>query len=545
MVDFLLTEDGSKLLLESGGKLLLESESPPVFSKILIDSVDKSNTYRPESVRIDNVITNRMDVCTFTLEGEHTLTEMESEVILCSSDELTRYFAGILAAVDRDVEGKTKIINCTVQDYTILLDTVIVNTVMENVTDKGIIQALFAAYLPEIDTSEYVADGLLHERIVFNRVTLRQAMQQLSDMSGLDWDVDYWKKLHYFTDSDNPAPFGISDSPDYVATFPCYGLTYNRSGAGLANSYTVIGGNYYSDDTDFELAGNGQTTELLMPYQLHEPVGETAILVYKNTGTDITPVWTLITVGADYLDSLDDFDCLYNYQQKLLKFAVAPANLTRAVKITGRYDVPVRVRVRSQASYDTYGRWFEAVITDTDLKSREEAKLAGKGGLAENAFVKESGTFICDYAGLAAGQLITIVNTDRGINSSYMINNVSMTIIGGTNCRYEVNYGQYNPDLVDIILSLRNSTGQHVDQTDGEVVDEIVVQEETLDLAEATARHEDDFSGGIVNRWLATLVHNVEHERLEMAEDTAVSSHDTEDYHWDAANTRWDFFTWA
>lgn len=516
-----------------------------------IATVDKTSSMREKSLKVISVITNRINTCDFILEGTHTLTAFD-ELILSNTGETIRYFAGYLTKIKRDVVGVTKVFHCEWQDYTILTDRVIVNEVYEDKTDAYIINDLCTKYLPEIDGSTYVSTGKTNDRIIFNRVTLRQAFNKLAHNSGMDWRLDYSKYLHYFTPETNLAPFGISDDPDLSTTYPCYGLEYTRDATQLINRQIVQGGFYRTADTDFELPANNQTTEFLLPYHLHEVDGETDILVYVNDNTDEAPNWVAQGVGIDHKDTLGGaVDVLHNFEERLLKFGTAPLDLTRAIKVTGRYEVPVIVQARSEESYDDYGRWFDGpIIVDKNIDSRDWAKLEAKAVLAEHAFVKEKGSFYCDYDGLVAGQRISIVNSLRAIDGNYLINKVVTRILGGTQCQYRVSFGKYNPDLVDIILAVKNQVKPFEAKRTDEVLNELFEQAESLGLTEATDRHED--AEPCTGRWLITPpaeddnegIHLV-HEKLALAEAPARSEATTEDYDWDAAGTKWGFFTWG
>lgn len=503
--------------------------------KVKIDTVDKTSSIQEDTLRIESVITKRIDTCRIVLEGEHAIVEGASEIVISNVAETIRYFAGYIARIARDVDGLTKLYDCDCQDYTVLADSVLVNEVYENKSDAQIINALFTKYLPEVNSTTYVGSGRTHERIVFNRVTLRQALDTLSSASGYDWDIDYYKKLHYFTKETNLAPFGISDTPDNEATFACSRLKYTREATKLVNKVTVVGGTYYSDDAEFELANNGEAKELLMPYKMHAPVDEAGLLVYRNDGNDDVPDWTPLNVGIDYIDALGDgIDVLHNYQEKLLRLDVAPANLKRAVKIVGRYDVPIIVRMFSMPSYAKYGRWYEDKVVDKSIESKSEAKLVVKSVLAECAFNKESGDFICEQDGLTSGQLIPIENALRGINDSYLINRVVLTILGGDKCAYHVFYGNYNPDLVDMIIAIKAQATQYQERREDELLSDILDQEETLALSEATDLHSD---ASPASRWIALPPTqsegcHVAHEKLALAEATSLTSILSESYVW-------------
>lgn len=525
--------------------------------KVKIDGVDLSGYMVEGALKIESVITNRIDTCSLVVDdvsGSVDINE-EDEIIVSNTGETIRHFAGYIKGLKIDVVGIMKRFACQAQDYTILLDRVIVNEMYEDKTDAYIIDDLCTSYLNEVDGSTYVAAAKTYDRITFNRTTLREAINILAADAGFDWYLDYDKKLHFFAKEANIAPFGISDDPDNSLTYPCSGLTYERGTPNIVNRVLVIGGSYYSADVSFEFPGNGQITGVLLPYNLHKPVGESGILVCHNTGDDEEPIWTPDTVGIDHINDLgvDGVTVLYNYVEKLLKFESAPSNLNRSVKVTGRYDVPVFVRVRSEESHDTYGRWYDGKLVNKDINSRNWAKLEGKAYLAKHAFVQESGQFHCLTDGLVSGQLIHITNGIRGIDDDYLINKVVTRILGGAQCEYAVFYGEYNPDLVDMIIANKARAAQYQEKRDDEVLNELFEQAESLALVETTDRHEDAYPPD-VSRWIAEWEpeppakgggHHVRHEALALAEVPARSEHAKNDYDWDHADTKWGFFTWG
>jgi len=540
--------------------------------KITVNGTNNTDLALMDSIRIESVITKRIDTCAVTFvdrQGTLSLEEWD-EIIISDSTGSTRYFAGFISHIERARIGITKAYKCRCQDYTVLLDRMLVNEVFENKTDAEILSSLFSEYLSEIDATTYVATGKTHDRIVFNRCTLREAVDTLSRESGLDWYVDYNKNLHYFTEETNLASFGLSDAPDNSSTYPYSHLKYQRDATQIINRVTVIGGYYLSDDTDFELPGNGQTTEINLPYVFEPPDGYDTIRVYHNTGDDATPTWAEDSVGIDHVDTLGagGITVLHNKNEKLLKFQTAPPDLKRAVKVTAQYQVPVLIRARSEESYNTYGRWFDGKIVNQDINSRDWAKLEGKAVLADKAFVRETGSLRITQDGLSSGQLVHIKNTLYGLDDDYLIHKVTMRILGKDVWEYTISFGEYNPDLVDLIIAVKAGAKQYYAKREDEVLNELFEQAESLSLTESTDRHEDDFTGGIVNRWIAlpptqSVGHNVEHEQLDLTETPDMSDTDATGYVWGDTTDNlasfpytfpfefytkeavWDFFTWA
>lgn len=519
-----------------------------------VDSVDVSHALIEESLKIQSQITSRIDTCQLSLDASRSPApsiEDKDEVIVERVSDSARIFGGYIADIDLDVEGIRKIYNITAQDYTVLPSRVIVNEVYEAKTTAYIINDLFTNYLPEIDGSTYVDTGLTLDKIIFYRVSLADALNELAKQNGMDWYIDYNKKLHFFA-TPSTSSIEMSSSPDNVTSFPFYKLKYRRDGSNVINMQSVLGGHYKSDDSDHFLAGDGTQTEFLLPYKLSAPDGETGILVYHNTGSDVSPNWVADDVGIDFIDELGvgGIDVLYNYQEKLLKFNTAPSQLELAVKVTGQYDIPILVRSRNQDSYDDYGRWFEGrPIVNNQIDTKDWALLVAKAVLAEHAFVKERGDFRTNKDGMVVGEKMRLVESIRGIDDYYLIHKITARIIGHQTIEYKASYGEYNKDLIDILLELRNNAKEYHDILDNETLMDLFQQVEALSLAETPSRYEDDRSAAYT-RILPNSVPAdgitgmvIRNELFPLTEGTASVSTSSAPYTWN--NFNWDFGTWG
>ena len=565
-----------------------------MYAKLAVNGIDVISSWLHEKSRIDSIITKRIDTAYLEIEDTTGAIDIQEkhEVILSNKADTERYFAGYIASLEIAIIGITKTYRCQCQDYTILLDSAIANEVYTSSTCAEIINSAFTAYLPEIDSATYVETGETVDRLVCNRWTLRELVNYLANLCGFDWYVDYNKKLHFFAKETNVAPFGLSDSPDNSATYPFLMRSYTKDATRIINLVLVRGGTRLSDDTDFELPGDGQTKELWLPYKMFAPDGETNILVWKNTGSDASPTWTAQTVGIDGIDT--GKDALHNQNEKMLKFTTAPPNLKRSVKVHSKYEVPILARTRSFSSYTKYGRWFEGKVTDKDINSVALAKLRGKAVLAESAFAKEQGQAVLDclprvsnsnddtlsgtpvvlyimtskyeeqileagdgtlsgdpakleitlsgtpyywkaypeldgisksgwyywkaypvrgsqeacgeycwkaypeqllLAGtpivlylrrsLTSGMYIPIKDDIRGIDDNYLIHKLSTRFLGNQVAQYTLDFGEYNPDLVDMLIDLKRKGEPYMESRDDEVLNELLMLEETLPLSDS------------------------------------------------------------
>ena len=482
--------------------------------KLTIDGIDMTWHLKQGSFKVSNVLTKRVDTLSFELNRMYDVDITEwSEVILTNGTE--KVFAGHLLSPSGGGQLENLTLRVTCGDYSAYTDKVIIKAAYVNKTDAYILNDLFTTYYPEVDATTHVTTLATHSNLQFNRNKLREIIDYLAEQANAEWYIDYDKKLRFFQKESGiyQAPFGISSVPDNVNTFPCQDLTIDRDGTGIVNLVEVVGGIYLSDDQTIYLPGTGQSNRISLPLRMRGPAAGGGIQVWRNDGTQGSPIWTSLTVLTAYINSLTTTgQVLYYYEEKALEQQNSFPDLPNAVKVFGRYEIPLRVRVRDNASYALYGKWFYDVINDPNIVDKQTARVAGKARLAEKSLANPTVKFTCFKSGLRAGQVIAISNIPSRLNGNYLIYKVDTTDKKGGLLGYSVECGVYNPDLIDTLVSLARNSKQKTAWNDNEVLDELLGTEETLKISD-------------VHRMTAQ----------------------TPTYKWgpDANAFRWDFFTWS
>lgn len=453
---------------------------------LLIDGVDFTEYVRPGSLVIDNALTRQVDTLRVYLENPPTTPRDWQEIIVY--DGATKIFGGyVISFKDKDGADLGLDHNLSASDYSIRFEHVRIKEQYLNKTDAYIINDIFTKYLAVegFDVSTYVISLKTHDRIRFNRVLVMDVIKQLADLAGADWYVDCEKKLHFFDTENNSSPFNLSDNPDFVSDYPYNDLELNRDGSGIVNRIEVIGGNYQSEDTTFYLAGTGSENRVIIPFRLHAPDGDSSIQVWRNDGTVISPIWTQLTVKVGYIDKITaSDDVLFYFNEKVLEQENPFPDLANAVKITAKYEVPLRMVVQDTISYDHYGMWFDDVINDQNIETKATAKLRGKSKLAQSAYGKSVITLSCDQPGLRSGQTVSIKNALRLIDSTYLIQRVTCTVGIYGRSVFKVTLGTYNPDLIDLLVSLAKRSQPSAPWREDEVLDEVFQSNESLSFDE-------------------------------------------------------------
>ena len=109
-------------------------------------------------------------------------------------------------------------------------------------------------------------------------------------------------------------------------------------------------------------------------------------------------------------------------------------------------------------SFAKYGFWYEGKLVDKNIDTNAWAILRGDAVLAELAFSKVWGALVCHQEGLVVGQKVKIYNYLRNLDDYYLVQVVQLTMINNFTERVAIEYGDFNVNLVDLLLKIKKET---------------------------------------------------------------------------------------
>jgi len=355
----------------------------------------------------------------------------------------------------------------------------------DNQTDAQVLKYYFDTYLPEVDAEIYVSTLRTFTELPFGRYKLKAVLDYLCTVTGGNWYIDYDKYLHYFGTSSEVLPFTFSDSPNFTTSFPYYDFERIDDGNDYYNVIEIIGGNYLSDNETVYLAGNGVSNRISLPLKYHAPTGSTSVQIWRNDGTYAVPSWTLLITKAAYLNSLDwPDDCLYYFDEKLIEQEDAWPNLLNAVKLTGRYEAKLRVRVDNPDAIEADGREIEYPYYDDTIIDKEVARSLATEFLNTQQDNTYTYRFKTQMRKLRAGLLVPIVNSTFAVNESFMAQKVITEIGIGGQVESTVDIGKYYPNLIDLLLKVKKAAQKTETYTSEGVLDWLVKYTEDVTVTE-------------------------------------------------------------
>jgi hypothetical protein len=439
---------------------------------IKVNDTDRTNYVPWRTFKKTDNLNSTTDTCFFSTRKYGSKTwkpEINDEVEVLDGEDTI--FAGNIVNVQERTEGAKLIrydVNCN--DWTYLMDKKLVFDTYENQSFESVVQAIVSDYCPGFTATPIAETGLTVEYILFNYEQPSKCIQQLAEEIGYDWYIDTDKNVHFFSKTTGEeAPFDLTDTNGkYIFN----SLNIKEDYSQLRNVIYVRGGEYIGSELADKIGeGDGKTKIFKLPYRYDEE-------------PTITLSGSPQTVGVDYINDPEDYDCLWNYQEKLIKFSSTPES--GDIEASGLPKIPVLVKASRGSSTDAYGD-CEYVIVDKTITSKEAARQRAEAELLDYALPITEATFTTTESGLRSGQKINIQSDIRGIDEDFIINRVRTTCQTPTEgLYYEITASTSRPlGIVRFLQKQLESTNKKVGvfKQEGEVLDVIIDLEEVDSIA--------------------------------------------------------------
>ncbi len=456
--------------------------------------------------------------------------------VLIYDPDVTLIFAGFIDTPGRVRQGATGSIllhDITCMDNHYLADKRLVVKAYTNQTLEYIVEDIVTDYLAAAGVHENVAGdiqtGPVIASAIFNYVKASEAFDALAELSGYIWFIDENKHLYFRDRTTVLAPWNL----DSVTYRPIKGSVHLSTGNPLyRNRQYIRGGTGLTAEQTENFTADGVVNAFTVGYPISlEPTITEDVLGVADVG--IKGVET----GKDYY---------WNKGDATVYAEVVPANGRNVeVKYYGEYPLIARAdsyaEVLARQAVEGSGTGIvEEIVTEVQHDTASGMTESARAKITQYARDAEKFIYGTRDAGLSPGQLQEITFSPFGFTAHEMLIESILITALVEEVTYEVSCitGPVMGSWTRFFASILIRQDKSIKIGDGLLL-VLLQQSETLELTEVTAINEDEFAvSGLVNRWLnaapidAGRICNIEHERLEMTEDSSVMGDLTEGYVW-------------
>lgn len=256
-------------------------------------------------------------------------------------------------------------------------------------------------------TDEGVEEGPTLDRVVFPNILVSEAFDLLSQQTGYYWDVDYMRRLHFFSRFTSQAPFAIvnGDNAVFRNFFDVETLEQYR------NSQYVDGGQAVMLPQREELPSDGKTRT----YTVGGPIAKKPRL--DLNGVEIDPN----TVGIRGLEEGKAYYWAQGENTITRDQALEPLPANQPLGVTAQwfFDLDVVVTnfegVAERKAAEGGTGLYENIATEQSLDGEEVITAKGLALLNRYGLSKEK-EFELDVAGLSPGQQVSVTVPEVGAN---------------------------------------------------------------------------------------------------------------------------------
>lgn len=447
---------------------------------ITLGGVDRSSIITMKSINKKDAINNRVDTLSFDILYSSTQTFRPTpsvEVIM--TDGSDRIFGGRVNAVSASsLSNGTVMYHVECIDYSYDLDRVLVNEEYANMTVDAVIADILTNYTTGF-TDTNVNCGLMITKVVFDRVTVTAAIQQLAQFTGYSWYIDYYKDIHFFHTTSELAPFNITDDNGKVIDGT---LDVSTDMSQIRNRVFIKGGEIVGSSRTETFNGDGVKMSFVLANHF-------------STVPTVTVGGVSKTVGIDYLDNEADFNCFWDFNQNYIRFKsdTIPASGTNNISVTGLPLYNLVVQVEEPDSIAQYGI-FEYSLVDKTLKSREQAVSLAKSQLLAYQMGLIEGGFETYEPGLRSGQVIYITSTLLDKDEGFIIQSVGMKILSNSRKVYTVKLATLRSNsLVQFLIDMLSAGDKLIEDKGTVVVEKTVFPLETISIVETIDINTNDY----------------------------------------------------
>ncbi len=398
--------------------------------QIIISGVDRTNRFRSGSLEIEDTINERSMARLQLVDVSMTMDLQDGQQIQIYDDYSTLIFAGFLLYPKKHVPLAKNAwyydVECV--DNHQIADRWLVAKTYTNTAVHTIVNDLYTTYLvPDgITLGNIATTSVTLDKASFPRVgTVSDALNELCDITGFNWYIDYDKKFYFTPRSFFTAPFGIT------STSSINNVQVRQDRSQYRNRQYIRGGQI-------------QTDEIALEKPTPNPDGVSRVFITRFPISDKPRIFiNSVEITATDI-GINGVDKNKKYYYDVGKNAIVQDGTQTVLSTTDVIQVTYKglislavvsedvVAIANRASLEGNTGVYERIDVDTSIVSRGEAISIATGKLEKYTKVARQITYDTYTSGLAAGQLQTITLPEYNISSTdFLIDKVTISELDG------------------------------------------------------------------------------------------------------------------
>lgn len=303
------------------------------------------------------------------------------------------------------------------------------------VYEQAFLHAIYADIVNNILAEEgvmlgSVQDGPLVDKVVFNNITVRQALDILFDETGYYWEIDYTKSFNAGPRTVHLAPFQLNVGSNAVLLDFRDEETLEQ----YRNVQVIEGGNGITEERTESFPGDGETRTWTLEYPAFD------IVKIDIDGAEVS----LNDIGVRGVDEGKRFywaqgDNTIGHDKD---DPVVPVNDTLNITYRGLFKIITKAQdaaaIANRQAIEGGSGKYENIVNEGELDGEEVVQQRALGLLRRYSLGSDV-VLETDADGLMVGQQVTVNIAQLGIvNVPYLITGMETTQFGYPTRRYAV-----------------------------------------------------------------------------------------------------------
>jgi hypothetical protein len=376
---------------------------------------------------------NERSVCRLSLIGAFRPLPLDEVIVTVDG---VRVFGGTVQTVSETDAGNwtTSTVDVDAVDFNELADRIFINEpTSPGWTLRDAVSRL-ATQLGNLGvTLGTMNAGPLLEPLAWANVSISQALEQLSVVTGWTHRIDHFRQLTMFELGALPAPFTLTSTNKTLNA-----ITWTRTRERYRNQQLVMVGAPGVSEQTATLYGDGSTRLFLTGYNVVEKPQNLQETIGGTTSTQTIGVYG-VDSGMPYYWRDSDKGLIQDVSRPVLA-------ATDYLAVVVRAEFPQLVAETNQPEVDVRGLVQDLVALPEEFNARTGQKYA-EGLLRRYGAMPQTVAATTHRPGLATGQTVTIQVPERGLDAPYLITTLRMSHDG--KFANGVDYWRFELDGVD------------------------------------------------------------------------------------------------